>query len=230
MILNKRFDYIDFQDDCFTFNKERVKKLCFEMIKQKFVFKWGCATRITLIDKKLLKIMKKAGCENIRFGIESGSKKIRCMTGKSIDYNLLDKNLKMVKKEGIRCVGFFILGLPKEKKKDIKMTLSIIKKLDLDYIEVGLPLPIAGSDLFKMMIKDGKVKKSYWKDICHGKRQIEYYISNNLSFNYLKSMQNKAYLTFYFRPKIIISNLLEIRSLKDLILKFSIAYEILKNN
>ena len=47
------------------------------MIKRKVNIPWDCETRANLIDEALLKLMKKAGCREIAFGVESGSEAIR---------------------------------------------------------------------------------------------------------------------------------------------------------
>ncbi len=64
---------IKIYDDTFTMNRERVIKICNNLIERKINIKWSCATRIDRVDKEMLCLMKQAGCYSISFGIESGS-------------------------------------------------------------------------------------------------------------------------------------------------------------
>ncbi|MHA1699711.1 MAG: B12-binding domain-containing radical SAM protein, partial [Promethearchaeota archaeon] len=68
--------HVNFRDSNFTLNRKRCIKLCNEMIKSKISLTWNCETRVNLVDNKLLRLMKMAGCIKISFGVESGSQRI----------------------------------------------------------------------------------------------------------------------------------------------------------
>jgi len=60
-------------DDTFTIKSEFVKAFCEELIKRNLGVKWEATTRIDVIDRDILKLMKKSGCIRLRYGIESGT-------------------------------------------------------------------------------------------------------------------------------------------------------------
>lgn len=62
-----------FEDDSFTVNKKLVSDFCNTLIKEGFKIRWRCETRVDLVTKDLVEQMKKAGCEEIFLGLESGS-------------------------------------------------------------------------------------------------------------------------------------------------------------
>ena len=76
--------YVWFFDEIFTLNKKRVIEICNKIIEEKVNIKWFCDSRVDLVDKKLLKLMRKAGCIGISYGVESGSQKILDAMNKGI--------------------------------------------------------------------------------------------------------------------------------------------------
>ena len=59
---NKR--YFGFIDDTFTFDKERTKNLCKEILDRGLKIEWSASTRVERIDAETSYWMKKAGCSN----------------------------------------------------------------------------------------------------------------------------------------------------------------------
>jgi len=178
----------------FCINRNLVERLCDFLIEQKYNFKWTCQTRFDTIDLKLLEKMKKAGCEIIHFGVETGSPKIMKMIKKNVTIDQIKQGMKLTKKAGIKSVCFFMFGLPTETNKDMEMTIKLAKELNPTYasFHIATPYPETG---FYNMIKN---------EI--GDELFPSYYGNE---NELKKVVNKAFLSFYLRPKYIFSRLKE---------------------
>lgn len=69
-------EYVFFSDDIFTLDKTWVYRLLTEMATLDYPMRWGCATRVDLVDPELLQAMAAGGCEGIQYGVESGSQQI----------------------------------------------------------------------------------------------------------------------------------------------------------
>lgn len=120
--------YIFFADDLFTVNKKWVQKLL-ELIKQlDYPIKWGCATRVDLVDEQLISDMANAGCCSIQFGVESGSQRILDSV-KGITKEQVLKVIKACKKAGIKVASSFMVPFPQDTKESIRETKEFIKKL-----------------------------------------------------------------------------------------------------
>jgi radical SAM superfamily enzyme YgiQ (UPF0313 family) len=124
-----------FIDLNFLTNKNRVKKLCKEIIRNKIRIKWCCQSRIDNLDGETANLMKKAGCELIHIGIENSSANIQKKIKKNININKTKENIKLLKKNNIKFAYFILLGLG-EKEEDIKKTKRFIKETKPDYISV----------------------------------------------------------------------------------------------
>ncbi len=66
------YERIHFADDVFTLNKKRIVQICDDIQSRGMDFKWECLGRVDSIDKTTAVAMKRAGCDRIFFGIESG--------------------------------------------------------------------------------------------------------------------------------------------------------------
>ncbi|MFC5148361.1 radical SAM protein [Streptomyces aureoversilis] len=115
---------VNFSHDIFTCDRPWAHKFCDALIARDLGVTWGCSTRTDLIDAELLDKMGAAGCEEIYYGIESGSPKMQRWIKKNLD---LERSLEVVratKAAGIRPVTGFIVGYPTETRETMSETLT----------------------------------------------------------------------------------------------------------
>lgn len=140
-----------FGDDCLTLNKNWLKELCFQIEPLKL--KWGCLARIDLIDKEILKYIKKAGCRHIYHGIESGSEQVR----KKLDKKMSDSNISILNtiktelKAGFSVTCSLMTGIPFETECDIIKTFELAKQIKKagGHIQLWLLTPYHGLKILK---------------------------------------------------------------------------------
>ena len=123
---------IHFQDDNFTALKDRIEILCHFIKKSGIDFKWSCQTRVTNVNKGILKTMKGAGCVQIEYGVESGDEKIIKNARKKYTKKQIKYAFKITRETGIKTYGFFIIGLPGENLFTWIKTLIFAKRLKMD--------------------------------------------------------------------------------------------------
>jgi len=205
--LNKNYGIKDIRiyDDTFTLDKKRVIDICNLLIERNLGITWNCTTRVDCIDKELLILMKRSGCYNISFGVESGSKRVLQLIKKGITKDRIRDVFKWTKEVGIESVGFFILGLPTQTKEEILETIAFAKEIDPDYVQFTLVNPHPDTELYELCKKKGKVSIgdfSNFKTYSSVDAELPF-IPNTLTEKELKSLYKKAYISFYFRPKYI---------------------------
>jgi len=105
---------IHFQDDSFTLARKRVIELAQLIIDSGIGFKWCCQARPDQVDGEMLIMMKKSGCVQIAFGVESGDERLLKEVGKGYTKEQICRAFYNTKKVGITTYGFFIVGLPGE--------------------------------------------------------------------------------------------------------------------
>jgi radical SAM superfamily enzyme YgiQ (UPF0313 family) len=76
--LVKRYGIRDimFYDDNFLLDKKRVEKICEALLRKDYTISWSCLARPEIMSHDLFQLIKKAGCWQIAYGIESGDQAI----------------------------------------------------------------------------------------------------------------------------------------------------------
>ncbi len=147
-----------FKDDSFTVNKRRVEELCDKLIADKLKINWECNTRVDLISESLLSKMKKAGCNSIKVGIESGSERILKKMNKGITRDQIRNAAKLLKRAGIFWTGYFMMGVPSETIDGIYQTLDLMYEIEPDFASISVYEPFPGTPMFTEGIEKGLVK------------------------------------------------------------------------
>ncbi len=101
-----------FTDDTPTVNKKWLGELCSLLIEDGTPIKWACQARANSIDENLLKKMKKAGCIQMEFGVESGSQKVLNALKKGVTVNQTIEAFKLCKKLKIRTMANIMIANP----------------------------------------------------------------------------------------------------------------------
>ena len=138
-----------FVDDLFNLRRERTKELCHLILQKQSNIEWQCLSRVDTIDADLLHLMKKAGCEKIHYGIETGDSQIQKRINKGITLNDVDKAINLTKEAGIAVKGYFMIGLPGDNEETIQKTLDMARELDFDEVMFSLCTPFPGTEIWR---------------------------------------------------------------------------------
>jgi len=217
-----------FWDDTFTIQKDRIKKLCEELINNDFNITWSCTTRVDSLSLELLKAMKEAGCCVIHLGIESGDAFVLEKTQKRITLEQVENAVKWARSLDIETYGYFILGLPYETKDTLIKTINLAKKLKLDYAQFALLTPLPGTEIWGLA-KQGKVLKFTSNDLGGFSRYGEAIIElPDIPNRVLNRYYRKAYFDFYFRWGYFIQTFKKINSFDKAVLYIKMFLGLLK--
>lgn len=146
-------------DDNFTLNIKRAKEICRALIERKLNLSWYChnGIRADRIDQELASLMKKAGCTSIAFGIESGNPETFDSIKKGEPLSAVVNAVKIVKKAGIKAVGYFIIGLPGDTIKKFIETVRFQRSLKLDSFIFGMLIPYPKTAVWDIVQSRGKI-------------------------------------------------------------------------
>ncbi|MBU1727069.1 MAG: B12-binding domain-containing radical SAM protein [Candidatus Omnitrophica bacterium] len=201
------FKEINFVTDTFTVKKEFVEALCNDILRRKINVSWIAPTRVDCVNLSMLKLMKKAGCRSLRFGVESGSEKILKLMNKSTDKEKTVLAFKYAREAGIQSFAYLIIGYLGETEETLRQTFDFVKKIRPDLLMYNIATPLPGTLLFDQAVKAGLVDADYWNKFVLDKNypRIPYL------FNDTDKWIKYGYWDFYFSPHFILKKILEIR-------------------
>jgi len=162
---------IIFNDSIFGINKDWLRNVCKEITNRKLKFRWYANCRVDLVDIDTLKLMKRAGCEIISFGMESGSQRILDYYNKGTTVEQNIKAAELCNSAGIRAVAQMIIGAPIETKEDIKANIKFIDNVakNIESIYWNILIPYPGTKTYDDLKKMGYLKNVKWDDFVYDK-------------------------------------------------------------
>lgn len=148
-------------DDLFTFDEKWASDVCKEIIRRKLNIMWECNGRVNRLSEKLLRLMKKAGCVRIRFGVESGSQKILNNLRKGAAVKQILDAFKMCDKYGMLTHAYFMFGSPGETHETIAESFKLLKQIKPDMVQLSIVTPLPGTDLYDQNVNGNKEKINF---------------------------------------------------------------------
>jgi anaerobic magnesium-protoporphyrin IX monomethyl ester cyclase len=158
-LLKERYGliYFSFRDDTFTADRRRVLEICRLIEEQKLSVLWNCQSRVTAVDEEMLIAMKRAGCECIQFGVESGSPEMLKALGKRILPADVERAAAAVRRVGINLSVYLITGIPGESEADLQQTVRLIESIRPQDGQVSPLVYYPGTKLFSNAVLGGEV-------------------------------------------------------------------------
>ena len=159
------FNALLFVDDTFTYDPDRLNKICREIRSLEMVFR--CWTRADYVQEDTLKMMAASGCKEISFGIESGSQKLLDAMNKGTTVEQNKNALKWAKAAGIKTKAFLMIGIPGETEETVEETKRLIDETDPDEFILSTFTPIVGSYVWRHPEQFGINNLSVISDYSH---------------------------------------------------------------
>lgn len=128
-LYRKGITFFYISDDTFTMRRERIIDICKTIIDRGLNITWFAISRVNYIDDEILYWMRKAGCIQISYGVESGSEKIRKTLNKNIATEDIRRAFHLTITYGILARAYFIYGSPGETRKTIQETIDLIREI-----------------------------------------------------------------------------------------------------
>ena len=164
--------FLKFADDTFTLNKKRAIEFCQLKIETGIKIPYGANAHINTIDEDLLKHLAASGCQELWYGVESGSPRILKNMHKNTRIDKIKQVFKLTKDYGIKTRAYFLLGAPNETIEDIEMTERLCDELQSDIVGFTLLSPFPINEYFDyetMQDWDWSVFDEYGNEWVHTK-------------------------------------------------------------
>ena len=222
LITTYRVEQINIEADTLTVNKPFIRSLCNALIAHGLnrTISWTCESRVDTVDAETLELMRRAGCWQISYGVETGTQRLLDRINKSVTIERVEAIFALTKRVGITIRGFFMLGLPTETHDDSLATIAFAKKLDPMWAQFTVTVPYPGTQMFDDLDRAGKIRTYDWTKYntwSGWKAEHELpFVAEGRSMQELVDLQKQALRQFYIRPRVILRFLKTIRSHHDL--------------
>lgn len=163
-ILSCGYGEIHLADDLFTADMRHAEAVCREILRRGVRFPWvpRSGLRVDRVSPQLLRLMAEAGCYHIPFGIESGNQEILDRIKKGITLEQVRQAVRYAKDAGMQTTGYFMVGMPGETIRTMRATLEFATNLELDYVKVGVCVPLPGTPMFTELEQAGRIRTRRW--------------------------------------------------------------------
>ena len=149
--------YFSIRDDTFTSDRKRVIEFCQLMLQERLYILWNCQSRVNAVDEEMLLWLRRAGCDCIQYGLESGSPAVLKYLGKQICQDQILQATNATRKAGIRLSVYLITGIPEETENDLDETISLLKEVRADDGQVSPLAYFPGTRLFTDAVRRGGI-------------------------------------------------------------------------
>lgn len=185
-----------FYDDLFAASESRLNAVCNDMIASGLNLSWSCDARVNAVSEKTLALMKKAGCWEIAFGIESGSQKILDLVAKDITIEQIQTGVRLTHEAGIKVKGLFMMGHPGETRETIRETVELATRLPFDIINISKLTPYPGTELYR----DAAMYGTFDPDWDRMNSLSFVFVPHGFTREALEAEYRMALKRFYWRP------------------------------
>lgn len=138
-----------FREDNFTLNKKRIIDFCNELLHKGIKVKWMCETRVDTLDRELIALMYKAGCEAFYIGVESGSQRLLDLMKKGITIEQIEEVFSWCNEIGVKTYASFVIGIPTETAEEREQTIDFSARIRATTCGFNIFVGIPKSELYQ---------------------------------------------------------------------------------
>jgi anaerobic magnesium-protoporphyrin IX monomethyl ester cyclase len=207
--------------ESFTESREYTVRLCNEIIDRKLAVSWVCNSRVDKVDLELLRLMRRAGCWMIGYGIESGDQRILDAARKHITIKQIEDAVTLAKSAGLEVTGHVIFGLPSETRESGLRTVRWLNTLAVDFIQVYCAVPWPSTALYQIAKEKGWLKTHDWKLYEQNNCIMD---TGSIAPKHVEYLRRLAMRKFYTSPKRLFRIVRKINSFR----KAGIFFDMLK--
>jgi len=190
--------HIMFVDDLFLASKIRTEELCNLLLDSDMKMTWTCTARVDTVKPEILTLMKKAGCWEISFGLETGSNDLLKKMDKAAEVEKSEQAIKWTAEAGIRTKGLFMLGFPGEDSVTIGQTKDFIRRIPMTIMNLTKFTPYPGSPIYRDLYGTN-IREDHWEKM-NGMNFV--WAPEGMTVEDLDRQYQEILLAFYRRPQI----------------------------
>lgn len=146
-----------FVDDDFFHSRSHVERICALLLERNLWIRWIVLVggRLDEVDESLLRLMQRAGCRRVDFGVESGSPAILKAMKKGLTVEEVREKSALLKAVGLPHCFYFSIGHAGETVETAEETIRFIRELRSPAVLLNMVTPSPGTELYEWVARHG---------------------------------------------------------------------------
>ena len=184
---NKKINHIWFYDDTFILKSKKWLSEFLRRYKQEIGLSFSATARADLVDEEIIKMLKMAGCNAIRLGIESANPSLReKVLKKGITNKQIINAVNIIKNNKIKLQVYNILGIPEETLDNALETYELSYRIHPQHAWCSLMQPYPKTEIMEIAKEQNLIRRDYSFD----ELDSSYFNTTPLNINNKKEICN----------------------------------------
>lgn len=146
-----------FDDDLFTFDRHYVHEFCREYEKR-IPIPFVCNAHVKVFDHTIARSLKRADCRIVKFGLESGSERVRReILNRPMTNQDIVNAFKAAHEFELHTSAFVMIGLPDESRADLVATIDLLATIQPGRFRWSIFFPYAGTVAYEIAREKGLI-------------------------------------------------------------------------
>jgi len=162
-----------FDDDIFTLNKSYLLEFC-RRYQKEINMPYVVNGHVKNFDREKAFALKESGCTIVKFGLESGSERIRKeILNRKMTNEEIVRSFEAAQQAGLHTSAFVIIGFPYETREDIIMTIKLLARIKPGRFRWSIFFPYINTNAYTIAWRGGFINKkkletldNFFKESC----------------------------------------------------------------
>jgi len=195
-LTKKHIDRMDIGGDLHLATPAYTKKFAEDIKKIREGITWQSVSKFHLMNIDLAGLVAKAGCEQIMFGVESGSPRLQQFIGKMVNIDQARFITKELRDKGVMVTNTYMMGHPHETYDELKMTLKYMKAIPADQNLLQIYRPFPGTPYYDLCVKENLCQPPKTLEECNTFGVLTYHAN-------ISDMPTKKLLREFYKTNLI---------------------------
>ena len=156
-LLDQGIDHVHTCDSEFNLPQWHAIEVCREIIRRDLggKLRWYAYCSPVPFFPELAKLMRRAGCVGINFGVDNGDETMLKRLKRDFSPDDIISAARLCKEEGIAVMFDLLLGAPGETRESLTRTIELMKKAEPDRVGVAVGVRVyPGTELSKLVFQE----------------------------------------------------------------------------
>jgi radical SAM superfamily enzyme YgiQ (UPF0313 family) len=209
---------IKFWDEQFMLDRGRVLGICEEILRRDLKIVFWCAGRVDTVDDELLRMMRRAGCWCISYGLESGVEKNLKTLRKNASVEQGREAVLRTHQAGIESMGNYVFGIPGETYEEGLETIRFACSMNHFYVEFFPLTPFPGTELYDNVARYGRINAP--QERLGMLFKAAPFVPHTMRGEQIVDLAERGYARYYARPSFVLRRIARIRRWYDVQVMF----------